>query len=210
MSDALLVETNDRLWTYADYKAWELDVGERYEIIEGEAYAMTAPSAKHQSVLGEMYRQIANHLHRKPCKVFPAPYDVRLDYKEDESDTTVVQPDITVVCDPAKRGIEGCRGVPDWLIEVLSPSTASVDTVRKFNLYMNRNVRVYWIVSPEEKTVFVYLFKNSMIEKHFTYELPTQDRIKASSGCILTTSVPVNIFDGFSLNIADVFAEDNL
>ncbi|MDR2489925.1 MAG: Uma2 family endonuclease, partial [Spirochaetaceae bacterium] len=92
MNSAALQE--DRHWTYADYKAWELAPGERYEIIYGEAYAMAAPNINHQAMLTELLRQIANYLRGKPCKVYPAPFDVRLFYEEDESDDTVVQPDI--------------------------------------------------------------------------------------------------------------------
>ena len=87
------------LFTYAGYKEWELDEGERYELIYGEAFAMSAPSDMHQAVLGELYTQFHVFLRGKPCKVRPAPYDVRLFYMEDESDDTVVQPDITVICD---------------------------------------------------------------------------------------------------------------
>jgi len=96
MADALEKYSDNRKWTYADYKAWELKPRERYEIIYGEAYAMAAPNTAHQGMLMELSRQFANFLVGKPCKVYPAAYDVRLFYKEDESDDTVVQPDITV------------------------------------------------------------------------------------------------------------------
>ena len=88
----------ERRFTYADYKAWELEEGERFELVEGTACAMAAPNDFHQAINGEIFRQIANYLHGKPCKVRPAPYDVRLFYAEDESDDTVVQPDISVIC----------------------------------------------------------------------------------------------------------------
>ena len=86
----------ERRFTYADYKEWELDEGERYELIYGEAYAMAAPSIRHQAVLMALSSQFYVYLQGKPCKVFPAPCDVRLFYEEDESDDTVVQPDIMV------------------------------------------------------------------------------------------------------------------
>jgi Uma2 family endonuclease len=129
MSDAALNENYcvNRRWTYADYKDWELTPGERYEIIDGETYAMAAPTTRHQAMLIEMATQIHTYLRGKPCKVYPAPFDVRLFYEEDESDDTVVQPDIAVICDEKKRGKEGCRGAPDFVAEILSPSnTASV------------------------------------------------------------------------------------
>jgi len=145
-------------WTYADYKDWELKPGERYEIIYGEAYAMSAPNAHHQSILGEIYRQIANFLMGRECKVYPAPYDVRLFYEEDESDDTVVQPDISVVCDREKRGKEGCRGAPDFVAEILSPSNTAIEMHRKFNLYRDAGVREYWVIDGEGKSVAVHLF----------------------------------------------------
>jgi Uma2 family endonuclease len=99
MADAYYIEqdTGNGHWTYADYKDWELKPRERYEIIHGEAYAMSAPNAQHQSMLTELLKQIAVFLTGKPCKVYPAPFDVRLFYEEDESDDTVVQPDISVI-----------------------------------------------------------------------------------------------------------------
>jgi len=105
MAKALLKTETGAHWTYADYKDWELKPGERYEIIYGEAYAMSAPNAYHQTILTELLKQIAVFLTGRECKVYPAPYDVRLFYEEDPdgedvgSDDTVVQPDISVVCD---------------------------------------------------------------------------------------------------------------
>jgi len=114
MGNALRKEDVEVTYTYADYKEWELKEGERYELIHGVAYAMSAPSTYNQLIAGEMFRQIANYLAGKPCKVIPAPYDVRLFYEEDESDSELVQPDISVICDKEKRGPEGCQGPPTW------------------------------------------------------------------------------------------------
>jgi Uma2 family endonuclease len=125
-----------RRFTYADYKAWELDEGERFELIDGIAYAMAAPNDFHQAVLTELILQIGGYLRGKPCKVRPVPHDVRLFYAEDESDNTVVQLDISVICDEKKRGTEGCRGAPDLVVEILSPSNIAEEYVRKFSLYM--------------------------------------------------------------------------
>jgi hypothetical protein len=100
MPDALVKE--DRLWTYRDYREWDLEEGERYEIIYGVAYAMSAPNDKHQAILAALTAKFYTFLEGKPCKVRPAPYDVRLFYEEDESDDTVVQSDLTVICDDAK------------------------------------------------------------------------------------------------------------
>jgi Uma2 family endonuclease len=96
----------------------------------------------------------------KPCRVFPAPLDVRLFYEEDESDDTVVQPDLVVICDPAKMGEEGCRGTPDLAVEILSPSNSAIEMERKLNLYRDAQVREYWVVDPKNKHITKYCLKD--------------------------------------------------
>ena len=144
------------IFTYADYRAWPDD--ERWELIDGVAYAMAAPGLAHQTAVGELFRQIANHLVDKPCRPFVAPFDVRLPRGNETDDdvTTVVQPDITVVCDPAKLDERGCRGAPDWVIEVLSPSTAAKDQIQKLAAYERAGVREVWLVHPTDHVVIVY------------------------------------------------------
>jgi Uma2 family endonuclease len=190
MADALEKYPDSRKWTYADYKAWELKPGERYEIIYGEAYAMAAPNAAHQEILTELLKQFAVFLTGKPCKVYPAPYDVRLFYEEDESDDTVVQPDITVVCDPEKRGPEGCRGVPDFVAEILSPSNTAIEMQRKFNLYHTAGVREYWVLDKEAKTLTVYIFDSEKVISRTYSEKDT---------------APVSVLNGLSIELAPVF-----
>ena len=144
-------------YTYADYQQWP--EGERWELIDGEAYAMSpAPTRTHQAVVVELVRQIANFLEGKPCQVFVAPFDVRLPERNEADDQieTVVQPDIVVVCDESKLDEKGCRGAPDWIIEVLSPSTASKDHVRKKSLYERHGVREYWLVHPTDHVLTRY------------------------------------------------------
>jgi len=192
MADAL--EAPEKKWTYADYKAWELKPGERYEIIYGEAYAMSAPNTSHQEVLTELIKQFAVFLTGKPCKVYPAPFDVRLFYEEDESDDTVVQPDITVVCDKEKRGFEGCRGAPDLVVEILSPSNTAIEMQRKFNLYHDAGVREYWVLDKEDKTLTVYLFDGDG-ENFISRKYGEKD------------TVPVSVLKGLSIELAPVFAE---
>ncbi|MDR2258826.1 MAG: Uma2 family endonuclease [Treponema sp.] len=157
MSDPMVKE--ERRWTYRDYRQWELKEGERYEIIYGIAYAMSAPNAYHQSILVALAARFYNFLEGKPCNVYPAPYDVRLFYEEDESDDTVVQPDLTVICDEKKRGPEGCRGAPDLVVEILSPSNTVIEMERKFGLYQEAGVREYWVAAPEEKVIHVHRFQ---------------------------------------------------
>jgi len=189
MSEAYELK-EDRKFTYADYKAWELKPGERYEIIYGEAYAMSAPNFTHQGILVELSTQFHTFLRGKPCRVMPSPFDVRLFYEEDESDDTVVQPDITIICDEEKQGEEGCRGAPDLVVEILSPSNTATEMQRKFKLYQEAGVREYWVVDPKTKSITVYLFKENEILTH-TY---------GSTG-----TAPVSILPGFEITLDDVF-----
>ena len=143
--------------TYADYCSWPDDV--RYELIDGVAYAMgPAPVRRHQGILLELARQVANILEGSPCRPYIAPFDVRLP-KTDEIDdevNTVVQPDLVVICDRAKLDDKGCRGAPDWVVEVLSPSTAGHDQILKRALYQRVGVREYWLVHPVDRLVTIY------------------------------------------------------
>jgi Uma2 family endonuclease len=145
-------------YTYADFLEW--DEGERYEIIDGEAYMMAAPSRIHQEVGMALSATLYNYLEGKPCKVYTAPFSVRLFPAEDNGDDTVVEPDITVVCDPSKLDDRGCNGAPDFIIDITSPSTARHDRIVKFNKYRESGVWEYWIADPEEKVVSAYVLKN--------------------------------------------------
>jgi Uma2 family endonuclease len=144
-------------YTYADYRQWPED--QRWELIDGEIYAMTAPLRIHQDIVTELGRQIGNFLQSKLCKLYIAPFDVRLPHKNEADDRvdTVVQPDISIICDPSKLDKLGCRGAPDWIIEVLSPSTALKDMNSKRSLYEQHGVQEYWIIHPEDRWIMVYL-----------------------------------------------------
>lgn len=143
-------------YTYADYQSWAEE--ERWELIDGIAYAMTAPLRIHQKIVSEVGRQIGNYLNGKGCDVYVAPFAVRLPKanQADDKTDTVVEPDIVVVCDKTKLDRRGCRGAPDWIIEVLSVSTALKDMHLKRELYEKQGVKEYWIVHPEERWVMVY------------------------------------------------------
>ncbi len=144
-------------FTYGDYCNWSED--ERWELIDGQAYAMSAPSRVHQEIVLELGRQIANYLKGKPCKPYIAPFDIRLPKKNEKDDKidTVVQPDISVICDRNKLDDKGCRGAPDWIIEILSPSTAIRDMDIKFKLYQAHGVKEYWLINPQEKWGMIYI-----------------------------------------------------
>lgn len=160
MSGENPVNTAEKLpehYTYADYSLWSED--ERWELIDGVAYNMTAPQRLHQEIVFELGRQIGNYLQGKTCKGYTAPFDIRLPHKNeaDAKIDTVVQPDISVICDSTKLDKFGCRGAPDWIIEVLSPSTALKDMSSKRGLYELHGVQEYWIIHPEERWLFVYI-----------------------------------------------------
>ena len=180
-----------KTYTYADYLTWQFEG--MVELIKGKIFNMSpAPGSYHQSVCGNIYRDIAVFLKKKTCKVFIAPFDVRLSrFKNDQEILTVVQPDICVICDPSKIDEKGCIGTPDLIIEILSPSTKKKDIQDKFQLYEESGVKEYWIVYPLEKIVDVFLLENNKYQLIKKY---VQDDI-----------VPVNILEGFSISLLDVF-----
>lgn len=142
----------DRMYTYADYLSWPGD--ERWEIIEGIAYMMVPPSTEHQRIVGKLYRRFGDFLDGKSCEPFIAPFGVTFDKAaNDENITTVVEPDISIVCDKSKITKQGCKGAPDLIIEVLSPSTASYDVIKKRRLYEQNGVLEYWIIDPINQIV---------------------------------------------------------
>ncbi len=144
-------------YTYGDYLSWPDDV--RYELIDGVAYLMApAPTLEHQDIAGEIYYQLRQQLEGKPCRPYIAPVDVRLPKRNeaDEAIDTVVQPDVIVVCDQGKLDRRGVRGAPDFVVEVLSPSTAFHDHKRKREVYERAGVKEYWLVDPVERTIHIY------------------------------------------------------
>lgn len=159
-------------YTYSAYLTWQFE--ERVELIKGKIFIMPTPFTRHQIVLGNIFAEISSYLKRQKCEVFLAPFDVKLPRYDANgelmSDTyTVVQPDICIICDPHKIDERGCNGVPDMIVEVLSPSTAKKDLNEKFNLYEEVGVQEYWVVFPESKQISVYLLKEQKYEllRHF-------------------------------------------
>ena len=178
----------EKRYTYDDYRLWPDDV--RYELIDGVAYMMSAPSPKHQGISRELTGQLWQFLKGKPCQVFAAPFDVRLNAAE--GDDTVVQPDITVICDRTKIGRNACNGVPDMVVEILSPSSESYDMVLKFNRYLRAGVREYWLIHPDSKTLTVHILKDG------------EYMARAYSN---TDTVSVHVLDGCQIDMNDVFEE---
>jgi Uma2 family endonuclease len=147
-----------KTYTYGDYLNWP--ESERWELIGGIPFNMTpAPSTNHQVIVGELFRQISTFLLDKDCRPFIAPFDVRLPESEEADDEiiTVVQPDIAVICDPGKLDMRGCRGAPDFIIEIISPGTAGKDQIQKVALYEKHGVKEYWLVHPSDRLITVRL-----------------------------------------------------
>ncbi|WP_054693743.1 Uma2 family endonuclease [Syntrophomonas palmitatica] len=183
-----------RKYTYGDYLKWPDE--ERWEIIDGVPYEMSpAPSTEHQRVSTQLLGQLIPFAANKPCNIFHAPFDVRLPWgnEKDEEIDTVVQPDICVICDPAKIDARGCKGAPDLVIEILSHATAKKDLSEKYNLYEKCGVREYWVVFPKEKVLDVYhLNDNGIYDKTGTY--------------FDSDIMECELFPGLAIKLEDVFA----
>lgn len=161
------------IYTEKDY--YNLPQNVRAELIDGQLYYMSAPSRMHQRILGFLFYSIANYIHtnKGSCEVYPAPFAVKLF----DDNTTIVEPDISVICDPNKLTDRGCTGAPDWIIEIISPSTASHDYIYKLNRYADAGVREYWIVDPDKKSVYIYRLEKNKFE---TTACTFHDKIKAT------------------------------
>lgn len=174
-------------YTFADYLTW--DENERIEIIGGEAFLMAVPDSKHQEISMEISRQLANFLVGKPCRVYPAPFNVRLFEKDGDAPEdvdTVVEPDISVICDRSKIDARGCKGAPDLIVEILSPSSLRNDRLVKLRLYQRAGVREYWIADPENKTVQVFLFNNNgILYPHEDYGQENMAKVNVLDGCFI-------------------------
>ena len=180
-------------YSYADLLAW--DDNTRYELYDGQPVALASPTDVHQMISGELFRQLANYLVGKRCKVFSAPFDVRLFEKQGDSPEnvdTVLQPDIMVVCDPNKADQRGVHGAPDLIIEILSLATAQYDRLVKFNLYRRAGVREYWIIDSTSRVVSTYTLENGKYQA-------------AAYGA--DSSVRVGILDDCTIDLSTVFPE---
>jgi Uma2 family endonuclease len=145
-------------YSYAHYLRWRFE--ERMEIIKGKVYALgAAPSPLHQHILVSLVSEIHLFLKHKTCKVFPAPFDVRLAGKSirDKDVFTVVQPDITVICEPGLIDGRGCIGAPDIVVEIWSPGNRMKELLLKFELYQEHQIKEYWIVYPEQRSLTKYI-----------------------------------------------------
>ncbi len=168
----------EEIYTIDDIYA--LPDGERAELIDGKIYYMAPPNTKHQMLVSELHYQIKDYIKHNngECNVFPAPFAVFLN----ENDKNYVEPDISVICDRDKLSDKGCNGAPDWVIEIVSPSSKSMDYLTKLFKYRTAGVREYWIVDSIKQRVTVYFFEKELVEEY-------------SFG----TDIPVGIYDGFTI-----------
>jgi Uma2 family endonuclease len=170
--------------TYADYLTWSRPYGD--ELIDGTAYIREppAPTWSHQMIVGELYRQLATALDNKPCRVCPAPSDIRLPKSTEEDDQvdTVVQPDLFIVSNLNNVDARGLRGAPDWLAEVLSPSTAKHDQFTKLPAYERAGVREVWLINPMDRTVSIYHLKAGTYGRATVLALEGRTQLTAIDG----------------------------
>lgn len=166
--------------TAHDY--WNLPAGVRAELIDGKLYDMAPPSFTHQMIVGGLTQALRNHVkaNNGPCKVVPAPFAVNLFADE----TTYLEPDVSVICDPSKISERGCEGAPDLVVEVVSPSSRRMDYLIKAARYEQAHVREYWIVDPMQKQTFVYCFYRYDSERGWATTYP------------FDKPIPVGIWDG--------------
>lgn len=179
----------DELYTYADYLSWEEE--ERIEIIDGKPIMQGTPSRKHQKVSGEIFFQLRQYLEGKQCEVYAAPFAVRLfEREEDTQDAikTVVEPDIVVVCDKNKLDEQGCKGAPDFIIEILSPTTARYDLIWKLNKYQEAGVKEYWIADPLNQTIQVLELREGIFQRIDVYTPPAIVPVRVLNSCYIDLS----------------------
>lgn len=149
----------DGTYTYLDYLRFQFK--ERVELFRGKVMKMSpAPNTAHQTISLNLGRIFGTSFYSDPCRVFFAPFDVRLFPLKSGQDKTVVQPDMCVICSSAKLDEHGCVGAPDLVIEVLSPGNTKKELNLKFDLYEEARVREYWIIDPTSKTVLLYVLEN--------------------------------------------------
>lgn len=183
----------EKPYSYADLLEW--DDNTRYELYDGEPVAMASPTDVHQEISMALSGQFYAYLRGKKCKVYAAPFDVRLFERmgdRPENVRYVVQPDLLVVCDPNKIDRRGVHGAPDLVIEILSESTRRTDMLKKFNLYLRAGVREYWIIDPEAQVISVYLLANG----EYTAKVYGPE-----------DTIAVSVLDDCKIDLAAVFPE---
>ena len=182
-------------YSYSNYLNWLFP--ERVELIKGKIFKMSpAPSRVHQEVAGNIFLKIGNFLEGKPCKVYPAPFDVRFpkESKADKDVYTVLQPDICVICDKSKLDARGCIGAPDLVIEILSPGNTKMELLNKYRVYEEFGVKEYWVVSQSDQSILIYT-------------LNEMGKFQPSKIFTLSEKITSTALPGFELALDDVFED---
>ena len=174
----------ERIYTIDDIYA--LPDGQRAELIDGQMYMMAPPNTRHQRIVGNLYAAIHHYIKAKggSCEVFPAPFAVFLF----ADDSKYLEPDLSVVCDKNKLNDHGCSGAPDWVIEIVSPSSRPMDYYTKLSLYRSAGVREYWIVDPMKQTILVYDMEHDSAPSIYSF----------------TDSVKVNIYEDLWIDFREL------
>jgi len=189
------VEEPDPLlnYSYADYMKWPFI--ERLELLRGKIFKLSAPNTSHQKVGGKLYFELYGFLKGKTCQVFIAPFDIRLpvkNRKKDDEITTVVQPDICIVCDPAKIDARGVCGAPDLIVEILSPGNSKKELRLKHEIYEESGVREYWVIDPTEEFLMVFL-------------PATDGKFMAPKIYTPGDRLATDVVPGFTIDVAEIF-----
>lgn len=173
--------------TYTSEDYWNLPEGQRAELIDGKLYAMSPPSRIHQELVRELTVTFSNHIKSRggDCKVYPAPFAVNLN----ANDETYVEPDLSIICDKSKLSDRGCEGAPDFIVEVVSPSSRKMDYSKKNTLYSEAGVREYWIVDPEKQRTTIYCYEDDAAPTIVPFD---QD-------------IQVGIYSDLSITISELF-----
>ena len=194
IDDITLLEP-EGVYSYADYLKWTFE--ERVELIKGKLFKMSpAPRRAHQGIGMTLSGEIFNFLKGKACKIYPAPFDVRFPknlHDPDEQTFTVVQPDISVICDESKLDDAGCKGAPDLIVEILSPSTSSKDLNEKYELYEEHGVKEYWVVYPGENVLEIYELINGKYQSRGKF--------------VKEDTVSSNVLEGLEIKLEEVFED---
>jgi len=182
----------NKMYTYLDYLKWTFE--ERVELIKGRIFEMSAPNRMHQEISSYIHGMIFIYLQDKSCKVYSAPFDVRIPRKnkDDEDVITVLQPDICVICDLSKLDTRGCIGAPDIVVEILSPGNNDKELKNKFEIYEESGVKEYWVVIPQVKSMMVHTLANG--------------KYQSSRLLVAGDLVSSSVLEGFTLDIKELFS----
>jgi len=178
-----------KLFSYDEYLDWD-KYDERWELLDGVPYLMSAPTIDHQGVVMSLSVQIGSYLRGKKCRIFSSPFEVRL--KTKTTDKTALFPDLVVLCNKEKSTKRGCIGAPDMVVEVLSPSTAKRDKEFKYKKYLQSGVKEYWIIDPVGKILTVNILNGNQYVAHIYKEKDT---------------VKVHVLDDCVVDLVEVFEE---